>query len=238
MLDKGRYLSTEEIKSRITKYIERNQEVLASWAALLQGALVHPYQPMIDLESPDEEKEQKDDGKFEFITKFSGSLTSNQMFLLVSLSWYLPEEIQKLIRFIVEENTTDQRVFNRPDIYICTENEAVTLMWLTSNNLTADAYFGGLGQLLEVIRSEVKGSQTCSNRIFSLPFWKPSIRKRVQRYTGWRRHQNDHGAMRPENYASRNHQDDWEWQERSRRRKEEFSKSANDLKWFLYGAII
>lgn len=176
-------VSYSEIVEQMQGYLLKNQEWLTSWSALLSQHLRHPSERNSYLTNS-EYQLQTETGEWDYVIKIRN--LSNSEYEMLYLICFSDQILRSLIMLTFRQMRIkypglDLQLFN------CRDNQDI-YDYLYESDITKDALFGRLEQLMKRIQFEVESGLLNNNRtIFLVPFWRKQSGK-VIKYSGWRRH--------------------------------------------------
>lgn len=238
MTDKGEYLESDEVIRRLQIYFDKYNELFTTWAAKVLDLQNHPDTRLSgNLQS---QLGDRRDGKYYWHLSIERGLSIHQIFCLIVLAWYTPEEVRKLIFFGIEEIIPHKNLLRHPSLSLLMKSKTIMILFLQQHQISADSLFGTLEKLIQRIRNEVEYRPNRLREkptIFSLPFWRKLEQEKVTRYTGYSKHFKDQGSPRPDIEYLTNIIDDDAYQTDLFRKRQLFYKSGQDLYYFLLGGI-
>lgn len=236
----GKFIDPADISRMILFNLEEFQEDLTTWSALLQDLLVHPHNREIRRsEGKGNKCPPKNNVNYDYSIQWK-QMTLHQIKSLIIIARFSQNSE------LLESLTTlaNEKLMKNPDIEIYlhsyihyTKSELICL--LDNSLLSKDSFFGQLREMLLRIRKEVEVYDSINEgTIFRVPFWReqPPF-PRSKKYTGWARHQKDHGTMRSDDHGFREILNDEAYQTEMAERAMKIKASYQDSKDFLYGFI-
>lgn len=229
-------LSSTQIETELFNCLERHRPILENWAAGLQSHLEHPSNRYLRRTRKGKLVSEQENVHYDYQIKF-GKITLLQLRILIIISYFLDETSYTLIQLCAMERTEHD-----PDSHLALSiyliDKVHVLLALAQNLETKDSFFGQVMNLISRIRKEVEDDKPSKVTIFRIPFWKQlSPFPKSKRYTGWRRHQNDHGSLRPSSYYRTNFLDDEEFMSHLRKELDQKKQSLYDSIYLTLGFI-
>lgn len=240
-------IPTEEIEGYLENFISQHSELISSWVAELQDRLMRP-ETRVSISKPDKHGKTETftkeylDGELDYCIRFNDYIPISVIKILNILSWFFTDEglLKSLIQISTDECYKRRQLYNHIDLMIYMHSKPVTLLYLTYvSQMSASALHGRLGELVKYIDSDVKNSHNLKRYfIFPTSFWYKVSSQPVQKYSGWRRHQNDHGSLRSDNYHFTNIIEDEEFQRSVLVHREEREKLTLDSIELTFGYLM
>lgn len=243
MIDRrGKTVDYLTFESEVFNFLTKNLDTIDLWVALLEAQLIHPHNRFInESRKPKKTYPPKELGEY-FVSYEWNSISTRQIEMLCIISEF---DSTGLIRSLIESchdnweqkhGKYNDRSFAVAKFRSLSNPSYLYLLYMTIHS--KDSFFGRLSAMIKRIQFEVRNSGNYSNyqSIFR-PFWRKLPRNRVQKYTGWARHQKDHGSLSPDNFRVNNHRDDFNYQLEERKRIDKLDNSFNDHLSFIQGWI-
>lgn len=232
-------LLSSDLEDRIIQFLDPYSNLFAVWTAGLLASCEAPDQQlMLKIKDPNSTLQNR--GEISFLIKISKKLSASEIKDLVIISWFLPEDVRKMIQLGVLEESKKRRFIEQIDLQIYLKDKIHCLLFLQQQSVTYDALFGRLGNIVRLIKLEVEAFPTnYSEKIFSRPFWRNTPWDIKNEYSGWSRHHKDAGSLRPndgtylkEESIDRLIQDDYE------QKRKKFEKDLWSTTELIIGFII
>jgi hypothetical protein len=231
------FSSVTDLDQRLIRFVHNNEQILEEWSVHLLELCRHPV-ILNNIDTSQRSKNPEMVGEYDFNIYFS-HLTMSEMKSLTIISHYLNKDLRKLIFIALENGRKKYQFVSHIDQMIYMKDKQLTLFYLiNAKNITPDALFGTLGNLIKRIKTEVENDYNNIILIFSLPFWKVSSFGRIEKYTGWSKHVKDQGSLRPNSEYLENIKDDYEYQRLYQLKRERFIKETSDLYQLTLGWIL
>lgn len=190
-----------DLESRIIQFLQPHVTLIEHWTAELLASFEAPeYPEFLSRKNPKKEFLTIVTGKYDFLIKLSKSLSTSELKNLIILSWFFPEETRKIIFTGAMEVSKTRRFVEQVDLTIYMKSKIHCLLLLQQQKKTYTAFFGELGQVMKLIRTEVEAIHEDKDQsiVFSRPFWKrQNMEVPVKRYNGYSRHHKDAGSLPP-----------------------------------------
>ena len=186
-------LIDSSLEYRIQLWLRPRQSTLDRWSALLMTSLEAP-----DLYRKTKRYSIKESGSrigsdyYDFEIKICRKLTIPQLKILITLSWFLEEEVRKLIFFGIYNIRKVKRLLDHPEVELLMSQKVYSLLYWQHQRKTFQAFFGEIGQIFQKIQMEADTHANNNNsrsEVFSHPFWRLKPDDRPNDYSGWSRHQ-------------------------------------------------
>lgn len=181
-----------DLESRIQLFLDKHQDLLTRWSAGLKSLLEAPDPFRKTRGGTHQFVDSRSSGDYhDFKIQLCREVTIPQMKILILLSWFIDEEIGKILRLSVLEDSKRRRLLDHPDIPVLMESKVYALLFYQHRHKTYNSLFGELMMIIQAIQKEVESFPTkrIKGRVFSLPFWKLRTDDSPNDYTGWARHQ-------------------------------------------------
>lgn len=185
-------LIDSSLEYRIQLWLKPRQSSLDRWSALLMTSLEAPdlFRKSIRY-SIKESGSRNESDYYDFDVKLCRKLSISQLKILITLSWFLEEEVRKLIFYGVENIKKRKRLLDHPEVELLMTQKSFSLLYYQHLGKTFQAFFGELGQIFQYIQEEADTdtNKISKSRVFSQPFWKLKPDDAPNEYSGWSRHQ-------------------------------------------------